>query len=99
MNILKTSQKNGLKIDDFKTHQSHTTRVIKSYRAIYFEDDTGKSLGPREIVFKEHLVFILVPIASASISNPVVDQHPIATIDDELIEDVNPIAPNVDLVL
>ena len=42
-------------------------------RTIYFEDDTGTSQGPREIMFKDRLVFILVPIASASISNPVVD--------------------------
>ena len=49
---------------------SHTTRVIKSDRAIYFEDDTSR---PREIVFKEHPVFILVSIASALISSPIVD--------------------------
>ena len=46
-------------------------------------------------MFKEQLVFILVPIASALISSPVVDQHPIAIIDDELIEDVDLVAPNV----
>ena len=28
----------------------HTTRVIESDRAIYFEDDTGTREGPREIV-------------------------------------------------
>ena len=39
-----------------------------------------------------------MPITSALISCPVVDQHPIATIDDEPIEDVDPIAPDVDLV-
>ena len=39
-----------------------------------------------------------MPIASAPISCHVVDQHPIATIDDEPIEDVDPIAPDVDLV-
>ena len=47
-------------------YPSYTTRVIESYRVIYFEDDTGTSQGPTEIVLKEHLVFILVPIASAS---------------------------------
>ena len=52
---------------------SHTTRVIELDRTIYFEDDTGTSQGPREIMFKDRLVFILVPIASAPISNPVVD--------------------------
>ena len=53
---------------------SHTTRVNESNLAIYFEDDTDISQGPREIVFKEHLVFILVPIASAPISSPIVNQ-------------------------
>ena len=47
--------------------------MIKSDQAINFEDDTGTSQGPREIVFKEHLVFIHVPIVSALISSPVVD--------------------------
>ena len=51
----------------------HTAKVIKSDRAIYFEDDTGTSQGPREIVFKEHPVFILVPIASALISSSIID--------------------------
>ena len=62
---------------------------------IYFEDDTGTSQGPREIVFKEHSVFIPMPIAPAPISSPVVDQHPVATADDEPIEDVDPVAPDV----
>ena len=52
---------------------SHTTRVIESNRAIHFEDDTGTSQGLREIVFKEHPVFILAPIASALIFIPVID--------------------------
>ena len=39
-----------------------------------------------------------MPIVFAPISRPVVDQHLIATIDDEPIEDVNPIALDVDLV-
>ena len=77
---------------------SHTTKVIKSNQVIYFEDDTGISQGPREIVFKEHLVFIHVPIASTPIYSLVVDQHPIATIDDEPIENVDPIGPDVDSV-
>ena len=38
-------------------------------------------------MFKEHLVFISVPIASAPISSPVVYHHPIATFDNEPIED------------
>ena len=46
-------------------------------------------------MFKEHPVFILMPIASAPISSPVVDQHPITTTDDEPIEDVDPVAPDV----
>ena len=77
---------------------SHTTRVIKSNQAIYFEDDIGASQGPREIMFKEHLVFILMSIVSTSISSHVVDQHLIATTDDEPIEDVDPVALDVDLV-
>ena len=52
---------------------SHTTRVNESNLAIYFEGDIDTSQGLREIVFKEHLVFIPVPIASAPISTPVVD--------------------------
>ena len=49
-------------------------------------------------MFKEHPVFIPVPIASMPISNPIVDQHPVATPDNEPIEDVDPVAPDVDLV-
>ena len=59
--------------------------MIESDRAIYFEDDTGTSQGPREIVFKEHPIFIHVPIASAPISSLVIDQHLVATNDDEPI--------------
>ena len=54
-------------------YPSHATRVIESNRAIYFEDDTGTSQEPREVVFKEHLFFIPMPIASASISSPIID--------------------------
>ena len=36
-----------------------------------------------------------MPIAFASISSPVIDQHLVATIDDELIEDVYLIALDV----
>ena len=74
-------------------HQS-----VESNRVIYFDDDIRTSQGPREIMFKEHPVFILVPIASAHISILVVDQYLVATTDDEPIEDVNPIALDVDLV-
>ena len=49
-------------------------------------------------MFKEHPVFILLPIASAPISSPIVDQHPIATSDNEPIEDVDPIVVDVGLV-
>ena len=45
-----------------------------------------------------HPVFIPMPIAFAPISSPVVGQHPIATTDDGPIEDVDPVAPGVDLV-
>ena len=70
----------------------HTTRVIKLDRVIYFEDDTSTSQGPREIMFKEHPFFIPMLIASPSISSSVVDQHLVATSDDEPIEDVDPLA-------
>ena len=49
-------------------------------------------------MFKEHSVFIPVPIASASISSHVVNQHPIATTNDEPIEDVDPVALVVDSI-
>ena len=65
---------------------------------IYFEDDTSTSQDLREIVFKEHPVSSLVSIASASISSLVVDQNLVATTNDEPIEDVDPIAPDVDIV-
>ena len=42
--------------------------------------------------------FIPVSIASTPISNPVVDQHLVATTDNEAIEDVDPVAQNVDLI-
>ena len=73
----------------------HTTRVIESDRAIYFEDYIGISQGSREIVSKEHPFFIPVPIASTTISSTIVDQHPIATTDDEPIEDVDPVTLDV----
>ena len=38
-------------------------------------------------MFKEHLVFISMPIASAPISSPIVYQHPIGTFDNEPIDD------------
>ena len=46
-------------------------------------------------MFKEHLVFIPVLIASAPISSPFVDQHSISTTNDEPIEDANPVDPDV----
>ena len=74
---------------------SHTTGVIEYDRAIYFKDDIGTSQGPREFVFKEHPIFIHVPIVSAPISSPVIDLHLVATTDDEPIENVNLIALDV----
>ena len=68
--------------------------MIEWDRTIYLEDDTSTSQGLREIVFKEHQVFIPMPIASAPISSPIIDQHPVATIDDESIENVDPVAPD-----
>ena len=63
--------------------------MIELDRAMYFEDDIGTSQGPREIVFKEHPIFIHAPIASTPIFSPIVDQHPVATTDDEPIEDAD----------
>ena len=40
---------------------------------IHFEDNTSTNQGPRDIMFKEHPVFIPVSIVSAPISIPVVD--------------------------
>ena len=77
---------------------SHTTRVIESDRAIYFEEDIGTSQESKEIVFKEHTDFIPMPIASALISSPVVDQHLVATTDDEPIEDVDLVDPDIDII-
>ena len=48
-------------------------------------------------MFKEHLVFIHVPTASASISRRVVYQHLIATPGNEPIEEVNLEAPEIHL--
>ena len=72
--------------------------MIESDRAIYFEDDISTSKGLREIVFKEHRVFIHVSFASSPISSLIIDQHPVATTYDELIEDVNLVAPDINLV-
>ena len=49
-------------------------------------------------MFKEHPVFIHVPITSTPISSLVVDQRLVAIPYNEPIEDVDPIALNIDLV-
>ena len=49
-------------------------------------------------MFKEQPVFIPMPIASAPVSSPVVDQHLVAITDYEPIKDVDPKALNVDIV-
>ena len=46
-------------------------------------------------MFKEHLIFFPMPITSSLISSPIVDKHLVATTDDEPIEDVDLVAPNV----
>ena len=63
--------------------------MIELEGVIYFEENIGTSQGPREIMFKEQLVFIPVSIAFTPISSHVVFQHPIATSDNEPIEEVN----------
>ena len=67
----------------------HTIKVIESDQAIYFENDTSTNQEPREIVFKDHPIFIPMLIASAPISSSVVDQHPVAITDNEPIEEAN----------
>ena len=49
-------------------------------------------------MFKEHLVFILMPMAFPPISSSVVYQHLGGTTDDEPIEDVDLVTLDVDLV-
>ena len=49
-------------------------------------------------MFKEHPVFIHVPITSVPIFGLVVDQHLVAALDNEPIEDVDSVALYVDLV-
>ena len=46
-------------------------------------------------MFKEHPVFIPVPISSSPISSHVVDQQPVATTNDQPIKDVDPVALDV----
>ena len=46
-------------------------------------------------MFKEYTFFIPMLIAFGLISNPIVDQHSVATTDDEPIEGVDAIAPDV----
>ena len=65
----------------------HTTRVIEANRTNYFEDNTSRSQGLREILFNEHPIFIPVDITSVSITRPVVDQHLIVTPNNEPIEE------------
>ena len=48
-------------------------------------------------MLKEHLVFILVPIASTLIYNLVVYHHLIVTLDNEPIKEVNLEAPEIHL--
>ena len=49
-------------------------------------------------MFKEYLIFILMPLVSSLISSPVVDQHPVASTNDKPIGDVDLVAPDVNLV-
>ena len=57
-------------------------QVIKSDKADYFEDDTGTSQGPKEIVFKEECIIIPIDVASAPLTRHMIDQDPMATHDD-----------------
>ena len=56
---------------------SHTTRIVESNGAIYFEDDFGfdGSNGPREPQFREEGVFILsVFVVDRDVFDSVVDE-------------------------
>ena len=56
---------------------SHTTRIVESNRAVYFEDDFGfdDSNGPREPQFREESVFILsIFVRDRDVIDPVVDE-------------------------
>ena len=46
-------------------------------------------------MFKEHLVFILIPIASSLMIGLIVDQHRVATPEIKPIEEVDLEAPNI----
>ena len=46
-------------------------------------------------MLKKHLVYIPMPIATILIIGLIVDQHPIATLDNEPIEQIDLEAPNV----
>ena len=51
-------------------YPSHTTRVIRSNQAIYFENDTSTNQGKKEIVFKKRLVLflcLLLPLRSLAL--------------------------------
>ena len=52
----------------------------------------------QEKLCSKNTSFYSVPITSSPISSPGVDQHLVATTDDEPTEDVDPITPDVDLV-
>ena len=63
-------------------YQTHSTRVIESDRAVYFEDEFGSSHGPREIVLREGRIIIPIPIASASDHDPTIEQIPVEAHDE-----------------
>ena len=98
LNVYTVSNTKSLKLNEKFSILGTSTGSYFQTKNIYLEDDTGTSQGPREIVFKEHRFFILVPIDSALISSLIVGQHPVATTDDEPIEDVDPVARDVNLV-
>ena len=68
---------------------SHTTRVIESDRATYFEEDTDTSQGPREIIFRKERVIIPIPVASAQVYNPLIDQNLKVTHDDPVDQEMH----------
>ena len=58
-------------------YPSHTTKIVESDRAVYFEDDFGfdDRNGPREPQFREESVFIPSVLApDRDVIDPVVDE-------------------------
>ncbi|TKC11565.1 hypothetical protein FA727_23840 [Robertmurraya kyonggiensis] len=81
---------------------SHTTRIVESDRAIYFEDDFGfdDSNGPREPQFREESVFIpSLVVPDRDIINPVVDEPTVGQNEPIVEEQDIPVIADTDVPL